>query len=130
MPQFRKNEEEKMTDQVGNGKWKNCRFLLLAKHSSFCLKLKEENLDCPPRCPFFVEGRPGDYQDALEKQYDVNCLFCTRRKLSHLTPNDELAFFCDLRKNPQSFCSACLLRLDKVLMKQLYSFHLEEVGHE
>ena len=85
----------------------NCMNLLKAKNISFCLKYKEVITKCPLYCPFFVEGKPGHYQDALEKQYDIDCLYCTRKKIQQRNNRKELVFYCTLYKNSEHFCSRC-----------------------
>ncbi len=85
----------------------NCKYLLKAKNISFCLKYKEVITKCPLKCPFFVEGKPGHYQDAIEKQYDIDCLYCTRKKVLQQKNNNEPMFYCSLYENPQPFCSSC-----------------------
>ena len=85
----------------------NCIYSLQAQDISFCLLLKEVNIKCPAFCPFFVEGESEHYQYTLEKQYDINCLFCTRKKSSQHKFTDELIFYCTLYENPQPFCGMC-----------------------
>ncbi len=85
----------------------NCIYSLQANDISFCLKLKEVNIACPVFCPFFVEGESEHYQYALEKQFDVNCLYCTRKKSSLQHNTEELIFYCTLYENRQPFCSRC-----------------------
>ena len=85
----------------------NCIYSLRAQDISFCLKLKEVISTCPALCPFFVEGESEYYQYALEKQYDVNCLYCTRKKSSLQNNTEEQIFYCTLYENRQLFCSMC-----------------------
>ncbi len=89
----------------------NCMYLLKAKNISFCLKYKEVISKCPLLCPFFVEGKPGHYQDAIEKQFDIDCLYCTRKKVPQQKHNNEPTFYCSLYENSRPFCGRCLLVL-------------------
>ncbi len=86
----------------------NCIYTLQSKNIQSCLKLKEPNVQCPPNCPFFVAGKPVHYQEALEKQLDIDCLYCTRKKNLDQLSKDKWVFFCTLEDNPNPFCSMCL----------------------
>ncbi len=92
----------------------NCIFALHAKNIQSCLKLKDINIDCPPKCPFFVKGKPGHYQEALDKHIDIDCLYCTRKKDLDQLSKDEWVFFCSLTVNPNPFCRMCLFAKYKV----------------
>lgn len=85
----------------------NCMYLLKAKNISFCLKYKEVINKCPLFCPFFVKGKPGHYQYAIEKQYDIDCLYCTRKKVLQDKNCNKMKFYCTLYKNSEPFCSRC-----------------------
>ena len=96
----------------------NCIYLLQANNVSFCLHLKEVLFECPARCPFFAEGIPAHYQEALENQYDIDCLYCTRIKVSQQITIDDLMFYCLLRENFHPFCRMCPFALYKADPKQ------------
>ena len=85
----------------------NCIYLLRAPNVGFCLKLKEVNTKCPTRCPYFTEGVPGAYQEALENHFDIDCQYCTRRivPLSNLTATP--LFYCTLYKTFHPLCYRC-----------------------
>ena len=101
-----------------NGDTMNCIYKLHTKNVSFCLKFKEVTFECPTKCPFFTAGEPVQYQDALQKQYDIDCLYCTRREASQLNAIDSLKFYCILNKQFHPFCSMCLFALYKTEPKQ------------
>ena len=85
---------------------RKCIYLLQTQKTRFCLKLKEENIDCPPKCPFFVGEEVGCYEDAMQKQYHIECLYCTRKTGVDQNPIRFLMFHCTLF-NSQPFCSMC-----------------------
>lgn len=91
-----------------NGVRMNCIYLLQARNwVRFCLKLKEVDTKCPTRCPFFTEGNPSSYQEAVEKELDIECLYCTRQMVSHLNNEKEFLFYCDLYKSSPPLCARC-----------------------
>ncbi|MFX1514774.1 MAG: hypothetical protein ACFFC6_00550 [Promethearchaeota archaeon] len=94
-------------EQMRKGERMNCVYLLRAANIGFCLKLKEVNTKCPARCPFFVEGAPGSYQDALERELDIECLYCTRQNLPQFSTEEAPTFYCDLYKSSQPLCARC-----------------------
>jgi hypothetical protein len=88
-----------------------CIYSLHAKNVCFCLKLKEVTFECPTKCPFFTKGKPTHYQSALDKQYDIDCLYCTRKKGLQQTTSDSLMFYCTLYYQSQPFCAMCQFAL-------------------
>jgi hypothetical protein len=92
----------------------NCLFALHAKNFQSCLKLKESNIQCPSNCSFFVEGKPAHYREVLEKQLDIDCLYCTWEKNLDQLFKDEWIFFCILTDNPSPFCRMCLFARYKI----------------
>ncbi|MHA2247681.1 MAG: hypothetical protein ACXADY_22220 [Candidatus Hodarchaeales archaeon] len=101
-----------------NGDTMTCIYKLLAKNVSFCLKYKDVIFNCPTKCPFFTAGESGHYQKALQKQYDIDCLYCTRREVSQSNAIDSQKFYCMLNKQFHPFCSMCLFALYNAEPKQ------------
>ncbi|MFX1285494.1 MAG: hypothetical protein ACFFB5_17785 [Promethearchaeota archaeon] len=103
----KKNQKRRNADPL------NCLYLLQAKNVCFCLKLKEITVKCPPCCSFYIAGEPASYQDALEKQYDIDCLYCTRREVSQPNAIETPMFYCRLYFQFQPFCGSCQFALYK-----------------
>ncbi|MHA2246618.1 MAG: hypothetical protein ACXADY_16875 [Candidatus Hodarchaeales archaeon] len=119
MSRVKKLIELTLTEQNRrNGDSMNCIYNLHAKNISFCLKYKEVTFECSERCPFFTKGKPIHYQDALDKQYDIDCLYCTRKKVLQQKNANEVMFYCTLYRNPRPFCSMCQFALYKAEPKQ------------
>ncbi len=95
-----------------------CINSLHAKNVSFCLKYKEVTFECPTKCPFFTKAKPAHYQSALDKQYDIDCLYCTREKVSQQSTIDSLMFHCTLYDQSQPLCAMCQFALYKAEPKQ------------
>ena len=85
----------------------NCMYRLRAKHVNFCLKLKEVSTKCPTRCPFFKEGVPGSYQDALKREIDIDCRYSTRRLIPLRNIGDTPVYYCTLYRSPHPLCTMC-----------------------
>ena len=96
------------TQQKRKGDSMNCIYLLRAENICFCLILKEVNSKCPVRCPFFTEGVPGSYQDALERDFDIDCLYCTRKQVPLGNIAEMITFYCTLYKTSYPLCIRCL----------------------
>ncbi len=96
-----------------------CIYSLHAKNICFCLKYKEVTFECPTKCPFFTKGKPAHFQSALDKQYDIDCLFCTRIKVSRQSTIDSLMFHCTLYNQSQPYCAMCQFALYKTEPEKL-----------
>lgn len=100
----------------------NCIYRLPAKNIDFCLKLKEVSTRCPTRCPFFREGVPGSYKDALEREIDIDCLYSTRRLIPLRNIGGKPVYYCTFYRSPQPLCPMCFYAKYKVEPKKKNKF--------
>ena len=86
---------------------KKCVYLANSAEISFCLKLKDFGIECPNLCPFFLKGEKIQLDYLLEKHYDLECLYCTRKKNKLRNNFEEYKIYCVLRKNFDPNCRLC-----------------------
>jgi hypothetical protein len=106
-----KSKKEKKLNKL------NCIYSLLGQDISFCLLLKEANLDCPEKCPFFKQGKPETYQGAIEKEFNVDCVYFTRKKHDNEQLENTSEFYCTLYDNSHPLCKMCFFVIYKETSK-------------
>ena len=72
----------------------------------FCLKFKEWNTHCPPKCPYFIKNTNEANDKEKIKCYDLECLYLTHI----LNETGFSTFFCELFMLKDPNCQSCLLR--------------------
>ena len=82
-----------------------CLFLITSydRTSAYCLTLKVWNEPCPPRCPYYKAGAPGNLEELERQKYIVSCRKFSRKLITRkkVTP------YCNLYFIREPNCQLC-----------------------
>ena len=88
--------------------YRACLHLIKGEEGFFCLKVREWDTPCPPRCPWHVPVTNKADLEADTSRYQLTCQYCTRK----LTKQDTLArpvMYCTLLEIEDPSCEQCEL---------------------
>ena len=88
--------------------YRACLHLIKSEEGFFCLKVREWNEPCPPRCPWHVPVTNTADLEADTRRYQLQCRHCTRILATH----DEVSrpvVYCTLLEVEDPTCEQCEL---------------------
>ncbi|MHA2226433.1 MAG: hypothetical protein ACXAC8_14585 [Candidatus Hodarchaeales archaeon] len=70
---------------------------------AYCLELKIWNEPCPPSCPYFESGEPGNLEVLQEGNFTFDCMKFTRK----LSKEGKAYLYCKLLRAFNPLCTSC-----------------------
>lgn len=94
-----------ISSKVAKPAYHECLSLVTSHDNAFafCLTLKHWNEPCPPRCPYYKAGSPGNLEELEAQHYFLNCRKFNRK----LTTLRQAVPYCGLYLMREPDCRQC-----------------------